>query len=177
MGDIDISKQKFIKNVTVKNAKIKLFSNSNNFRKYNIKNVFILLIEILLLNIIIKNNNNTKSKYNLSVSENNKRKYDINFNYRDFDKEIITEKMKEKSGWLLRLDEAQFINGIIRKNKLKNCLEIGVAYGGSSILILNALKDIENSLLVSLDLNKELTNDNTKLIGYKAKQYFPELLV
>ena len=73
------------------------------------------------------------------------------------------------------MKEAQFINGIIRKNKLKNCLEIGVAEGGSSILILNSIKNIENSILVSLDLNKELFTDKTKLTGYKVNQYFPEL--
>ena len=47
-----------------------------------------------------------------------------------------------------------FINGIIRKHRPQNCLEVGVAEGGSSILILNAIKDIKNSKLVSLDLNK-----------------------
>ena len=71
--------------------------------------------------------------------------------------------------------EARFINGIIRKNKPKNCLEIGVANGGSSILILNAIKDIENSVLVSLDLNKELFKDPSKMTGYRVNQYFPEL--
>ncbi len=126
--------------------------------------------------IFIKIDNITKIKNNQSAIEKNKIKYDINFNYIDFDKELITEKMKTKSGWILQLEEAQFINGIIRKNKPKNCLEIGVAQGGSSILILNALKDIKNSLLVSLDLNKELFNEPTKLTGYRVKQYFPELL-
>lgn len=129
-----------------------------------------------MLILLIKIENITKIKNNLSVIEMKKRKYDINFNYRDFDKEIITEKIKNESGWMLLPEEALFINGIIRKNKLKNCLEIGVAQGGSSILILNALKDINNSLLVSLDLNKELFTDPTKLTGYRVKQYFPELL-
>ena len=73
------------------------------------------------------------------------------------------------------MKEAQFINGIIRKNKLKNCLEIGVAEGGSSILILNSIKDMENSILVSLDLNKELFTDKNKLTGYKVNQFFLEL--
>ena len=64
--------------------------------------------------------------------------------------------------------QANFINGIIRKNKLKNCLEIGVAEGGSSILILNAIKDFENSILVSLDLF-------SKNKGYRVNKFFPEL--
>ena len=106
---------------------------------------------------------------------NNKRKYDINFNYEDYDSEIITEKIKKDSRWYLSLREAKFINGIIRKNNLKNCLEIGVANGGSSILILNSLKDIKDSILVSLDLNKELFFNPNKLTGYRVNKYFPEL--
>ena len=71
--------------------------------------------------------------------------------------------------------EAYFINGLIRKNKVKNCLEIGVAKGGSAIIILNALRDIKNSILVSLDLNKELYYDPNKETGYRVNKYFPEL--
>jgi len=104
-----------------------------------------------------------------------KRKYDTNFNYEDYDNEIITNKIIKDSGWIMGLNEAKFINGIIRKNKLKNCLEIGVARGGSSILILNSIKDIENSILVSLDLNKEVYNDPNKSTGYRVNKYFPEL--
>ena len=67
------------------------------------------------------------------------------------------------------------IKRAIRKNKPKNCLEVGVANGGSSILILNAIKDIENSFLVSLDLNNEVYNNINKKTGYRVKQFFPEL--
>ena len=42
-------------------------------------------------------------------------------------------------------------------------------------MILNAIKDLKNSVLVSLDLNKELFRDPTKLTGYRAYQYFPKL--
>ena len=122
-----------------------------------------------------KNNIINKSyiKYNAINIYN--RKYDINFNYQDYDKEIITSKIIKESGWMISLEQARFINGIIRKNKFKNCLEIGVANGGSSILILNAIKDFENSILVSLDLNKEVYKYPDKLTGYRVKQYFPEL--
>jgi predicted O-methyltransferase YrrM len=115
-------------------------------------------------------NNNKKDDYNTNM-----RKYDINFNYEDYDSEIITEKMRRYSGWLIGLGQAKFINGIIRKHKLKNCLEIGVAHGGSSILILNSIKDMKNSILVSLDLNKELFRDKNILTGYRVNKYFPEL--
>ena len=124
-------------------------------------------------NFCQKNHNNNTSY--LSNKDNNKRKYDFNFIYEDYDNNIITEKIKKYSGWELRLEEAKFINGIIRKNKLKKCLEIGVSQGGSSILILNSIKNFEDSILVSLDLNKELYTDPNKNTGYRVNQYFPEL--
>lgn len=51
---------------------------------------------------------------------------------------------------------------------MKKCLEIGVHEGGSAILILNAIKDFENSFLVSIDLF-------SKNKGYRVNKYFPEL--
>ena len=71
--------------------------------------------------------------------------------------------------------EENFINGIIRKHKVKSCLEIGVAKGGSSILILNAIKDIENSFLVSIDLFSYVLSEPMHKIGYRVYDYFPEL--
>ena len=87
----------------------------------------------------------------------------------------MTKKIIKESGWQLSLKQAFFINGIIRKFKPKNCLEIGVANGGSSILILNAIKDIKDSILVSLDLNTKLYLDSTKKTGYRVKKFFFEL--
>ena len=72
-------------------------------------------------------------------------------------------------------NQYHLINGIIRKHKPKNCLEVGVAHGGSSILILNAIKDIKDSRLVSLDLNSRLYINNKYLTGYRVNKYFPEL--
>ena len=168
---------------------------SFSFKKYEKNNkllakkkFFFLLIFLLIIIIMefiilyfLKTNHYSRLQLdkntitNIKETNRYKNKYDINFNYKDYDTEILTDKIIRDSGWLLNIDEAKFINGIIRKNKLKNCLEIGVAYGGSSILILNSIKDIENSLLVSLDLNKELYKDPNKLTGYRVNQYFPEL--
>ena len=54
---------------------------------------------------------------------------------------------------------------------------MGVANGGSSIVILNAIKDMDNSFLVSLDLNEYMYMDptKTKKTGYRVNEYFPEL--
>lgn len=83
--------------------------------------------------------------------------------------------MKEKAEWMLSINEVYLLNGIIRKFKPKNCLEIGVSRGGSSVLILNAIKDIKDSLLISLDLNEKLFINKTLETGYIVKEYFPEL--
>ena len=85
--------------------------------------------------------------------------------------------MKKNSGWMFMSSSQYYlINGIIRKHKPKNCLEVGVASGGSSILILNAIKDIKGSKLISLDLNTNLYFDKTYLTGYRVKKFFPKLI-
>ena len=98
------------------------------------------------------------------------------FDYISYENYYITDKMKKKSGWMFTSPSQYYlINGIIRKLKPKNCLEVGVAMGGGSILILNAIKDIKNSRLVSLDLNKNLYFNRSYSTGYRVKKYFPEL--
>ncbi len=99
----------------------------------------------------------------------------INFDYSNYEKNIITEEIIQSASWNLTNEEAFIINGIIRKHKPKNCLEIGVGKGGISILILNAIKDIKNSLLVSIDLHHHVQDDPSKIIGYKVEKYFPEV--
>ena len=49
-------------------------------------------------------------------------------------------------------NQREFINGLVRKIRPKNSLELGVNLGGSSIIILNAIKDIKNSQLYSIDI-------------------------
>ena len=128
----------------------------------------ILIGFLIILNII---NNYLNTAFHIQ----NIRKIDSNFKYQNYQRYLINKKIIEKSGWLLTLNDAYFINGIIRKFRPKTCLEVGVARGGSSIIILNAIKDIRNSQLISLDLNTQLFIDNTKETGYAVKKFFPEL--
>ena len=104
------------------------------------------------------------------------KKFDHNFNFNDYQKYIIDDKMKQKAGWELNENQIFFLNGIIRKYLPKNCLEIGVSEGGSSILILNAIKDISNSFLISLDLNPNLYKNKSQMTGWRVKKFFPELI-
>ena len=102
-------------------------------------------------------------------------KFDVTFEYHNYQRELITERMIKYSSWELLHNEPYFINGIIRKYKPKRCLEIGVSNGGSSIIILNAIKDINNSFLISLDLNSLLYYNEKFKTGYRVFKFFPEL--
>ena len=136
-------------------------------RKKQKKIILVLIIfEILLFLIyfIFKKSFKTKEK-----------SYNLSFEYHNYERDIITERMKINSTWELKGNEPYFINGIIRKIKPKKCLEIGVSSGGSSILILNAIKDIKNSFLISLDIRKKYYKNENLDVGYKTKD-FPELL-
>ena len=117
-------------------------------------------INIIILILIFGNSFNNKI-------------FDNNFDYVHYENDIITEKIIKDSDWLLELNHAYLINGLIRKHRPKNCLEIGVGNGGSSVLILNAIKDISESSLVSIDLYT--WKNKTKKLGYVVEEKFPEL--
>ena len=68
-------------------------------------------------------------------------------------------------------NQREFILGIIRKYMPKKILELGVYNGGSSVVILNAIKDIKNSHLYSIDLN------GAKWVGNCIKKDFSYLSV
>ena len=74
--------------------------------------------------------------------------------------------MKKEAGWFLTLEHVDLINGLIRRYKPKHYLEIGVARSGSAIVILNAIKDIPDSSLVSIDINNYYFGNRTKKTGY-----------
>lgn len=64
--------------------------------------------------------------------------------------------------------ERKFVNGLIRCTKPKNILEVGVAEGGGSIVILNAIEDMPSSKLISIDLLENLYYDNSKKTGFSC---------
>ena len=67
-------------------------------------------------------------------------------------------------------NQREFLNGIIRKFRPRKILEIGVNRGGSSIIMLNAIQDIKNSKLYSIDLS------SADSIGICIRNYFPQFL-
>ena len=130
---------------------------------------YLLLFIITIINLIIFNKNKKcESLFHSKIKE-------FDFNYTNYQNNIITPEMRNKSGWEMDENQVLFLNGIIRKYLPKNCLEIGVSQGGSSILILNAIKDIKNSFLISIDLNENYYKNNSKKTGWRVKKYFSEL--
>ena len=75
----------------------------------------------------------------------------------------------------LHFDEQRFLNGLLRKIKPKKIVEIGVSSGGSSIIILNAIKDIEGAKLYSIDKQKEAYKFKGKEVGFSVYEIIPEL--
>jgi predicted O-methyltransferase YrrM len=77
----------------------------------------------------------------------------------------------------LTQEEKKFINGLIRTIKPKKIVEIGVSKGGSSALILNAIKDIKDAKLFSIDKSVYCYQERTKKTGYLVQEKFPELVL
>ena len=68
-------------------------------------------------------------------------------------------------------NQREFLNGFnYKKNQTKEIFRIGVTFGGCSIILLNARKDLKNSNLYSIDWNFN------QIIGCCVKNQFPNLL-
>jgi predicted O-methyltransferase YrrM len=160
-----------------KNRKNNVLNNDNLLYKTISKKFMIFLCIIIVFNFTsyCYYLHHKLNLYKKNISPSNESNIDINFDFANYERNIITKKVIDKAGWQMSLKTAYFLNGIIRKFKPKKCLEIGVANGGSSILILNAIKDIDNSFLVSLDLNTQMYLKSGLKTGYRVKKYFPEL--
>jgi predicted O-methyltransferase YrrM len=74
----------------------------------------------------------------------------------------------------MSLAQRMFINALILRNRPKKLLEIGVSAGGSSIVILNAIKDISDAKLFSIDLYDAWCKDTDYKTGYFVDNY-PQL--
>lgn len=69
-----------------------------------------------------------------------------------------------------------FLNGIIRYFKPSKILEVGIAEGGGSAIILNAIKDFPSSQLISVDYCEKLYKGSTdKLSGFLVDEQFAHL--
>lgn len=69
-----------------------------------------------------------------------------------------------------------FLNGLIRACAPKRILEVGVSSGGSSALILNAIKDNSDAKLYSIDVLKNAYRYPDKNVGFVVFEQFPQFL-
>jgi len=162
----------------IKNFEIDQINNGNENIKYPSKDFsfcfnffikfFYILLSIFIIITLLKNKNQ-KNQNEENIKEN---RYSENFF--DLDKYEINIFNNINNNDLNRCsrmwgNQKEFLNGVIRKFRPKKVLEIGVAEGGSSIIILNAIKDIRDAHLFSIDLSKN------NMIGYCVKNIFQNL--
>jgi len=72
--------------------------------------------------------------------------------------------------------ERKFVNGLIRYYQPKSVLEIGVSGGGGSAVLLDAISDIKESSLTSIDIMDSWYVDNNKQVGFIVGEFFPGLV-
>lgn len=71
--------------------------------------------------------------------------------------------------------ERFFLNGVIRYFKPKKMLEIGVSAGSSTAVMLNAIRDMPETKLYSIDISKQCYREEEKTTGYIVSEQFPDL--
>ena len=141
---------------------------------------------IFLKNGNMSNKNNFNYIYNETKEENNiSKKIDSdnesiqinNITFESIDLNIL-KLIENKIKYLTELSkgEKSFINGLIRKIKPKKIVEIGVFRGGSSAIILNAIRDIKDAKLFSIDKSVYCYHGRKKKSGYLIQEKFPELM-
>ena len=94
----------------------------------------------------------------------------INQRPEDYEQEYLNRIKNKLYGALLEKIDMRFINGMIRKYKPKKILEVGVASGDSTAIILNAIQNIENSHLYSIDKLPYVYNIKEKETGWIVKE-------
>ena len=101
----------------------------------------------------------------------------FNIKFEDFERERLDEIVDDVTLYSqMGKDEIYFLNGAVRYSKPKKVLEVGIAHGGGSAIILNAIKDIEDAHLFSVDYCEkcyDLADDRPS--GYGVDEKFSHL--
>ncbi len=70
--------------------------------------------------------------------------------------------------------ERRFVHGLLRYYKPANILEVGVSRGGGTAVVLNAIRDMPGSRLVSVDLAEHWYMDPAVPVGAVVLELYPE---
>lgn len=144
--------------------------NNNDINKnifVNNKKKYILVIFCFCAFYFSINYIKNKNKNNSDIASNEK------IHFEEFDKykfNEIKQKLNDSKCSQMWATQKEFLNGIVRNFKPKKVVEIGVASGGSSIIILNAIDDLKEAKLYSIDLNP------SNYIGFCVNKYFPQFM-
>ena len=92
--------------------------------------------------------------------------------------EEVLEKINDKIDKYSEMtyQERFFLTNLILEHKPQKILEVGVAAGASSLVILNAIRENNYGELYSIDYNEKYYRDNTKTTGFLVKELFPEFM-
>lgn len=75
----------------------------------------------------------------------------------------------------MTFEESAYICGLIKDNRPKTIVEVGVAAGGTSAIILNCIRQLKlDSTLYSIDKREEYYRDQSKETGYITKELVNE---
>lgn len=98
----------------------------------------------------------------------------------DLEKENINKynELKDKIENFVELteQEANFLAYLLKKYNPQKILELGVSAGGSSLLILDTIKNVENAHLYSIDYLNYWYKDKNKSVGFVVNEKAPNLL-
>ena len=140
---------------------IKIYKKFKKNKSYKIHFTFEILLKIVFLILLFLLFN-----YQLKLKQQKPTYFD---KYETYIYNEIKEKLKSTKCSLMWGNQKEFINGIIRKFRPKKIIELGVNVGGSSIIILNSIKDLKNSHLFSIDIKNDI------YIGSCVENYFHNL--
>jgi predicted O-methyltransferase YrrM len=121
-------------------------------------------LAVLALNLSPFNDARTTTKHNIDISP------------ESFETHIADQVFEKLQGIELSHQEQRFLSGLIRQTKPRKILELGVSAGGSSALILNAIRDTPEAHLYSIDFSKTYYRDPSKKCGFLVKERFPSFL-
>ena len=131
---------------------------------------FIIIIIQLITNIylFIKQRKYQTNNFNIEINDEE--------NIENIDNNILSPIQDKLKTYIeINLYEQKFLNGIVRKYKPKKIVEIGVSQGGTAVLMLNAIKDLKDSKLYSIDRNEKNYRHPERKTGWIVKEKFPYL--
>ena len=150
--------------------------NKNQYHNNKVIYIFLCIFIILFIFFIIlffkKNVNNINKNNNININNSiNDEDEKIELDKYEVEKyNEIKEKVLQCDITMMWDNQREFLNGVVRKFKPKKVLEIGVRKGGSSIIILNAINDIPDAKLYSIDISED------SFIGECVGRDFPQFL-